>query len=204
MTAPHEWNPVPATLSVRCPECRNEAAFEFPSIVRIQKLKDVPLFRTHAQLQYTTLIDHQKRKWHAAVLYPGLNARDWTSLRNLPEGYAAASWNPSNQIARTLPSLMTDTPTGCLRCQNCQIARRHNLNWPDAAWFQISHGKELLWAWHRDCAADLRDFIRSRDRDPHKHQWYLFLLHIPEAFLQAKSRSDVLKKLDRLLKPNLD
>ena len=200
MTAPHEWNPVPNSLAVRCPECGEEAEFDFAAVARIERLSDVLHFENHQQLLYSKFSDRRRHSWHGAVFFPGLKGRDWTSIRNLPEGYAAELWNPANQPARLLDLILQNPSSGCVHCQYCQIARRHDLKWPKEAWYQIGCGNDVLWAWHRKCAEGLRDFIASKDRDPHKHDWYLFLLHIPEVFLQAKTRAEVLKKLDRILK----
>ena len=73
------------------------------------------------------------------------------------------------------------------------------LDWPRDAFYSLQYRNHVLWAFHRESAAELRSFIASRDRDAQKYRWRSLLVHVPSHFLGRKDRNRVLNGLDRLL-----
>jgi hypothetical protein len=66
--------------------------------------------------------------------------------------------------------------------------------------FQIDYRGQVLWAYHRESAQELRSYIASEDRSREGYRWECFLWHIPTAFLTAKARDAVVERLDRILR----
>ena len=56
----------------------------------------------------------------------------------------------------------------------------------------------VLWAFDRESALVLLDYLRSESRQ-RDGNWKTFLLHVPSHFLKKKAREDVSKKLGKLL-----
>lgn len=194
MTGPYEWNPMPHVLDVRCPTCRNPAAFEFAEIVRIQRRDDVRYFQDSSWFEYRMFDGGVQGRWHGAVYYALLHGPPESTIRNLPPGYSPADWQHSPYLYRS-----HGTDEGAVACNVCGLRARHGLDWPNDAWFQIEYRGQVLWAFHRESAEELRKYIASEDRSREGYRWALFLRHIPTPFLTAKAREAVVQRLDRLL-----
>ncbi len=194
MTGTYDWNPMPHRLDVRCTSCRALAGFEFAEAVRIKRKTDIPFFEASPQLDYEFFpVRGYDAAWHGALFYAGLHG-GLGALTELPEGYAASDWAHSRYLMRSQP-----LGAGALLCAACGRRAKHRLRWPDDAWFQLAHRGQVLWAFHRESAVALRDFIASSERKIARHKWSSMLLHVPGHFLTAKARKDVLKRLERLL-----
>ena len=197
MTGTYESNPMPHVVSVRCPSCAAHARFEFAEVARISRKSDVPFF------QKSRLFDYQLfegrwhgQAWHGAIFYAGLHGTGTRVLRNLPEGYAPSDWDHSRYLVRG-----HGTDRGALVCHACGLRRRHVLQWPAEAWFQIEYRRQVLWAFDRSSAIALLDHIRSADRRKRRQgPWSSMLLHVPGAFLEASARELIVKRLERVLR----
>lgn len=185
---------MPHGVDVACPACAKPAVFEFAEVVRIALRRDVPFFQAHPLFEYRLCQDSCGNKWHAAFFFHGLHVRDTGALRDLPEGYSPSDWDHSKHLVRS-----HGTDWGAAFCANCGLRRRHQLAWPKDARFQVDHRNTVLWAFNRESALELRDFIASDHRDRSKYRWEAFLRHIPKEFLARGARKDVVERLDRLL-----
>ena len=194
MTGPYEWNPMPHVVDVVCTACARHAVFEFAEVARIALRRDVALFQSHPLFEYRLCQDSLGNKWHAAFFFHGLHVRDTGALRDLPDGYAPSDWDHSKYLVRS-----HGTDWGTVVCSNCGLRRRHRLEWPKDAWFQFDYRSTVLWAFNRESALELRDFIASDQRDRSKYRWESFLSHVPKEFLARGARADVVELLDRLL-----
>jgi len=100
--------------------------------------------------------------------------------------------------------------TGSIRCSCCLIQRKHSLNWPSDAYFQITYKGKVLWAFDRKYTLKLLSYIESKERKKrivgysgqpwntvYSQDW--FLRHIPEHFQSAKARPEIVKKLKSIL-----
>jgi len=89
-------------------------------------------------------------------------------------------------------------------------SKKHNLKWPEEAYFQINYKGQVLWAFDRKYALKLLSYIESKERKKRivgysgkpwntiiSQDW--FLRHIPEHFQTAKARPEIVKKLKSIL-----
>ncbi len=197
MTAVYEWKPMPHCLDIRCPECSRLATFEFAEMVKIQLKKDVPFFQNHSLFDYAFFRDSCGNGWHAAIFFAGLRISHTSALTDLPEGYEPSAWDHSRYLHQ---SRGNGNDLGTVVCRNCSLRRKHTLSWPNDAYFQIDSRGKVLWAYHRESAIDLRNYLESVDRKQSGYKWELFLRHVPGDFLVAGLREQQVKLLDRLLR----
>jgi len=194
MTGPYEWNPMPRVLAVTCPSCRAQARFEFCTMRQVAK-KDLGAFADTGRFD---LIKTRERSGYRylAVFYPGLHGDLPGTLRDLPEGYASEDW------AQPQYAYMNNGfEHGSVVCGACGARRKHALYWPHDAFFQIEHKGHTLWAFNRETAVDLLQFVQANNRDFRRFTYRHFLMKVPSVFLSKKVRPAVAKKLARLLKP---
>lgn len=194
MTLPYESNPMPHTLDVRCPSCSKPAFFEFAEIVRIREKKDVPFFQESDQFDYLLCKDSCGHRWHGAVYYAGLHGRTVETIRELPEGYSRTDWTHSKYLYRG-----SGLNSGSVSCPSCCHHMRHNLQWPQDAFFQIEFKGDLLWAFDVESVIELRDYIASLNRARDDYKWKSFLMKIPKKFLLQGSRDTIAKRLSKII-----
>ncbi|QDS95671.1 hypothetical protein FF011L_44710 [Roseimaritima multifibrata] len=90
--------------------------------------------------------------------------------------------------------------TGRCTCPSCGYAKSHQLMWPDDAYFCVDVDETNLWAWTRDHAIAIRDFVESNSRDVSAFPGFkLSLLHLPNELLQKSARQLVVKRINRML-----
>lgn len=194
MTGTYDWNPMPHTVEVSCPECSNHAIFEFAEVVRIELKKDIKFFEDNDLFEYKIFSDSCGHKWHGALYFAGLHGNSTSAISELPDGYKREFWSHSKYLYRS-----HGTDLGSIRCTNCNLNKKHILKWPNEAYFSVEHKGEQLWAFNRESSVDLRDFIKSIERNVDDYKWRNFLLHIPTVFKKKNNRDIVVKKLNRLL-----
>lgn len=186
---------MPHVLDVRCPSCRGCARFEFAEVVRIKLLQDVPFFQGSAQFEYAFFLSNWAgQNWHGAIYFPGLHGSATTTIHGLPEGYEAAAWEHSKYLYRA-----HGLDLGSVTCSACSYRGKHELNWPADAFFQVDFRGQVLWAFHRESATELKAFVESTDRDRSKFRWERFLRHVPSSFLTAKVRPALVRRLEKML-----
>ena len=193
MTGTYDWNPMPHKVDIRCPSCDEYAVFEFAEIVKISLKKDVPFFEESVLFEYQMFKDSCGHKWHGAIYYANLHGGSTEAIRNLPEGYKPENWNHSKYLYRNHGSDL-----GAVSCSKCHMRKPYTLQWPSDAYFSLPIKGEVLWAFNRESAVDLRDYIASSERKTKDHKWSSFLLHIPTTFKKQNVRGSVVKQIDRL------
>jgi hypothetical protein len=194
MTGTYDWNPMPHKVDIRCPSCDEYAVFEFAEIVRISLKKDVPFFGKSVFFEYQMFKDSCGHKWHGAIYHANFHGGSTEPIRNLPEGYKPENWNHSRYLYRSHGSDL-----GAVSCSKCHMRKPYNLQWPSDAYFSLPIKGDVLWAFNRESAIDLRDYIASSERKTKDHKWSSFLLHIPTTFKKQNVRGSVVKQIDRLL-----
>jgi len=194
MTGTYDWNPMPHQVDIKCPTCEEHAVFEFAEVVKIALRKDVPFFEQSDLFEYYLFKDSCGHKWHGAVYYANLHGGSISAIRNLPEGYVPENWNHSKYLTRN-----HGLDLGAFGCTHCQTRKPYMLQWPSDAFYSISYKGEVLWAFNRESAVDLRDYIASTERKTEKYKWSRFLLHIPTVFKKQNSRDNVIKQINRVL-----
>jgi hypothetical protein len=195
MTGTYDWNPMPHKLDIKCPACSQRAEFEFAEVCRIKLNTDVDFFKNSTSFEYRKLQDSCGHYWHGALYYAGLHGDPCDTVNNLPMGYKPSDWQHSEYLYRS-----QSLEIGSVRCEHCHLRKKHSLKWPDDAYFSIAHRNKVLWAFHRDSAYDLNDYLLSKSRDPSKYRWRSFLLHVPTIFKTEKARVAISKQFMRLLK----
>lgn len=185
---------MPHLVAVACPRCGSEAMFEFAELVRIERKEDVSYFQNSDVFEYRFVESAGSGRWHAAIYYHGLKSSSTSNIRNLPEGYQPEDWRHGPNLCRSHGS-----DIGTLVCGACFLRRKHELDWPKEAFFQLEYKQHVLWAFNRETVVELIEFIKSQGRREEEQKWSRFLRHVPSHFLQSGAREPVLKKLNRLL-----
>lgn len=192
MTAPYEVNPMPAVLDVRCPRCGGPARYDHAGIACIKRRENVDFFRRSRDFS-TARVDTAGGKAHVAVLWHGLNRRDAHTMPPLPGDETLDSWLRDRHTG-------PHPDAGVITCPGCGLRRKHRLDWPQDAWFQIAYRGHVLWAFTRDHGLELLDYVRAQNRCRGRYRYRAFLMKVPTLFLTARARGDVAKKLEALLK----
>lgn len=196
MTGTYDWNPMPHVLDVRCPSCQGCARFEFAEMVQIHRRDDLQFFRGSQKFEYAFLSGAPGGgRWHGAFYFAGLHGSPSSIIHDLPDGYAAKDWEHSQYLYR-----QGGHDLGSITCRACRLRKRHELSWPADAYYQFEFRGGVLWAFHRESAQELREYVSSASRKREGYRWRNFLLHVPSKFLSAKSRAAVVKGLERLLR----
>ena len=194
MTGYYDWNPMPHVVSIACPNCKGHAEFEFAEAVAIENKGDVAFFLKSKHFEYVFQNKDNYVAHHRAFFFHGLPSSTLETISDLPKGYGPEDWAHSPYLYRT-----HGHDIGTLTCTSCSERKKHQLQWPQQAYFQIDYRNHVLWAFNEESLCDLIDFIRSDDRDTTKYRWSAFLRHVPSQFLGRKARESVVKKLEKLL-----
>ncbi len=192
-------------VTIRCPTCARIAEFEFAKIIKIARKADIPYFENSKHFDVVDPEGWNKHKLYSHGHYRGYSdAVDCSGLENitdLPKGCKLyyASINPRSR------SISRHKHSGTVRCRNCNSVSKHQLNWPEEAYFQISYKGKNLWAYDRETATKLLTYIKSKDRkkrievDTNYSVQDSFLRKIPEHFQTAKARGIIVKKLEKII-----
>ncbi|MDO3666151.1 hypothetical protein [Acinetobacter higginsii] len=188
MTGIYEYWSLPSKLNIKCPACQAKADFEFARLAKIPLKKDVDYFQHHADFEYARFQDSCGGYWHAAFYYPNLsNGID--QIQGLPEGYDSMAWSTRYSVQSR----------GGVICESCGYRHKHELNWPNDAYYVVMYRQQALWAFHREAAIELYHYLTEALRDHKKYRYSFFLLHIPTIFKQKKARQHVTQQLQKLL-----
>lgn len=95
--------------------------------------------------------------------------------------------------------ILTGKRTGKVSCLSCGLVKQHFIEWPRDAYYSLSVRNKVLWAWNRQHAIDIRDYLESTERVEKLYQYAASLYHIPEIFKIAKNRSKCVDGINKLL-----
>lgn len=194
MTGTYDRNPMPHQVDVKCPHCGRQAEFEFAEVRRIKLKTDVEFFKNSNTFDYRKFQNFRGHYWHGALYFAGLHGSPHSAIHELPEGYLPSDWEHSRYLYRS-----HGLDIGSVRCLHCHLRAKHNLRWPEDAYFSISYKNHVLWAFNRESACDLNNYLLSKYRGVSKYRWSSYLLHVPTVFKIHKARETVSKQLLRLL-----
>ena len=197
MTLPYQWNPMPYKIDIVCPKCQKDSKFEFAELVTIQKRKDIEFFKKSKHFEYVTYVDSCGHKKHGAIFFFKIHGTTTESIEELPEGFDKRNWDHSRDW-----SMGHNWELGSVYCSNCQHIAKHELQWPNEAFYKIEYKSQILWAPDLKTMVALKDYIESEERDTNKHGCKCFLMKIPEIFLARKARNEIVKKINKKLKIN--
>lgn len=194
MTGTYDWNPMPHKVDIKCPVCGGHSIFEFAEVVKIALKKDVPFFEQSDVFDYSMFTDSCGHKWHGAIYFANLHGGSTDAITSLPEGYSPEHWDHSKYLTRN-----HSLDLGAFACSHCQTRKPYMLQWPQDAYFSISYKSEVLWAFNRESAVELRDYIASSERKTEKFRWSKFLLHVPTVFKKQNARDNIVKQINKVL-----
>lgn len=194
MTGTYESNSIPHHLDIKCPKCQGCAEFEFAEIVRINLKSEVEFFQKSSIFEYQQFQDSCGHIWHGALYFEALHGSPNLAIHDLPPGYAPDDWAHSKYLRSR-----REFPVGALRCSHCGTRAKHELAWPGDAYYSVGHRSQILWAYHRESAVELAQYLSSTARDISKYRWRSFLLHVPTTFKVRKAREAIVKQMSKLL-----
>lgn len=194
MSYPYDNVYLPHVLALTCPDCAKEAFFEFPSCVKIRLRKDIPYFEKSKYFEYHKAPERDGKSVNLAFYFHKLHGHSFPEITDLPDGYEMSDWARSSFLYRE-----HGKDEGTLFCIACGLRRKHQLSWPQEAYFQITYKGKVLWAYDRRCAAELLDYIASKDRERADYQYRAFLLTVPSFFQTKAARDEVVKRLSASL-----
>ncbi|WP_040557198.1 hypothetical protein [Reinekea blandensis] len=194
MTGTYDWNPMPHQVEINCPSCGSPCVFEFAEVVKIKQKKDVPFFEQSDIFDYSVFTDSCGHKWHGAVYFANLHGGSTKAITNLPDGYSPESWSHSRYLVRN-----HGLDLGAFSCNHCLTRKPYILQWPQDAYYSFNYKGAVLWAFHRESAIDLRDYIASYERKPEEFKWSSFLLHVPTIFKKQNAREPIVRQINKLL-----
>lgn len=182
MTRLYHLSSVPSRVEIRCPRCDAPAVFRFAACLGfVDSKKRRAEIEEHPAYDLELVVGWGNNHRRYAIYYPEL---DRERVSPFTQGRSG---------------LRRFGDRGTCRCATCGYRQRHLLKWPDEAVFSCWVRGKHLWAWNREHAQSLREFVGSTNRSYRGRQHRLFLMRIPTHFLKAKRRGEVVKKLDRLL-----
>ena len=193
MTRPYSYNPMPVVLDITCPQCRKPARFEHAEARPIARRDNVGHFRKSQDFDVVKAKDASGGIANCAIYWHGLNRQDAATRPGLPEGEKQDGWQHPRGYTPRLDH-------GVASCTACGLRRKHALAWPKDALYQADYRGHVLWAYNREHAGELLDYIRSTTRNRHDYTFQASLMKVPSVFLSAKAREAVAKKLELLLK----
>ena len=100
---------------------------------------------------------------------------------------------------RPLSKVFTDHVSGHLSCLQCGLSKVEKVQWPVDAFYSSDVKGHVLWAWDKEHAETIKEFILSISRDYRQFKYSSSLYHLPEHFKLSKNRDACLKTLDRMI-----
>ncbi len=186
----YEWFCLPPKLSIICPSCEKEAFFQFALVQHIQGRKFQEYYKNHPAFETMYLYDaYAYVHKFCAILYPTFHLDFEQILSDIPEQH--------KNFSQRTPYL--NKSYGAVTCIHCLIKRKHQLLWPEEAYYCIEYKGHVLWAPNLSIFQSIHDYIASKDRDRHKYGHYHSLLHLPQHFLTQNARTTVIKKIQTFL-----
>lgn len=92
--------------------------------------------------------------------------------------------------------------TQCLRCRDTRV---YDMRWPQDAFWRWEIRGSVLWAFSREHAVVLREYISRLHREPSDLgvEFTGFLARLPSEFLRAKVRDEIVRMIDESLATSL-
>ena len=161
-------------IDIKCPNCGRLAKFEEP--FEFVSRNNVAADETRPQ--------HQWGGWIVIERFP-----------------SQCNWIPPSSSQQYLRGGGDDgkggypvLTNGLVQCSNCHYNVKHKLHWPNDAYWQWSIRGEVLWAWDKEHAQIILNYVKMEVR-PSRYSYNL--RYIPSHFLSAKVRDLVVKNIER-------
>ncbi len=174
------WSGRPTEFSIHCTRCGGHAIFDEPFDFYPER-KGLPLAEGRPVHRWGGRFVVEK--------YPSI--LPWVP----PKGYQQAL---SSHVAEEGSGVYVMHRTGVMKCTDCHRVAVHALQWPTDAYYQWNIRGHILWAWSREHAQVLLDYLGGTERDPNKILWWR-VSKLPQAVIAAKVRDNVVKQITRTL-----
>lgn len=194
-------------LDIVCDKCGGLAQFEFALIRAITRKADRAYFEKSRD--FLVLPAKHAGSYKRAAYFPNLG-NNLHNISRLPEGHSVDEW----QASKSGFSFDGQGGLGVLTCASCHRRRKHELRWPDDAYFRVDYRGHQLWAYNRANAVKLLNYIRSDERKKGIKGFIdlgdrkieidgidSFLHKIPKIFQSKKARHHIVEKLEKRLQP---
>ena len=164
------------SCDIKCPSCSGLATFHEP-------------FEFHSSKTWVSdgRPEHRWGSWVVVEKFPG--TMTWEAPKTSRHFLEHWSGESSGSGYRVLAK-------GVSVCGDCHTTRRHELNWPQDAYWTFTVRGKTLWAWDREHVERIRDFVSQKIRPSRRSPE---LRYIPSHFFLSKNRKDLLARLDRAL-----
>lgn len=193
-------------LHVKCPSCSEAAVFRFASYVNVKTKLAASYFEKKKEFK---LLEWRGRSggFNRTALYYPSDTLTPDRFPSLPEGHTLDSWRTVDLWywgnGYVGPNAMSNR--GIINCGNCYKSIRHRIVWPKDAWFKVEYRGKILWAYNRDYANLLLEYLESNSRakmalaKDGPRAGYGYLYRVPTVFQTAKARPVVVRKLRQKL-----
>lgn len=173
-----KWPWMGEDIAVTCPDCQGEGRF-IPATLR-----SLPASRVEATRKLGTVDLFEVEGPHRPGIFAWYGAFFHRMGHTPPEG-----WELPERWASYL---------GTLRCLSCNLCRKHGLDWPKEAHFQLDFDGQCLWFYNRDHVLSLIALLQARTpRGLPRFYWFNNIL--PSHFKTEKARKALPARLARML-----
>lgn len=194
-------------LDIVCDKCGGLAQFKFALIRAITRKTDCMYFERSRD--FLVLPATHAGSYKRAAYFPDVG-NSLENISRLPEDHSIEKW----QSSKSGFTLDGQGGLGVMTCTRCHQRRRHDLQWPDDAYFSVDYRGHRLWAYNRAYAVKLMNYIRSNERrkgikgyiDRGDRKIEIdgidnFLHRIPKVFQSKRARHHIVNKLKKKLQP---
>jgi hypothetical protein len=167
---------MPWDVAVCCPRCDREASFTPPHYALFDR-------DARAARDNVSIMGMGDDRYYRVIRYPKLLPWSHPSNREY-NWHKGEGW-------------------GICICPACGYHNKHLLNWPSDAYYAVQIRDHMLWAWNRQYATALRQYLEAPEQPPaYSPEINNFLVQVPKTFRLKRNRELARKKLARLLLPS--
>lgn len=192
MTGFYEFFSLPDRVEVVCPLCDGCATFTYAHVLQIEK--KMPIYLKTSSLRSNCLTKDLPINGPACCFFLPYSVQ-CLGEKNFQKKYQGAStWEHRANSAFT-----DGTDLGLICCHQCMAKQKHQLEWPQDAFYSIEFKGHLLWAFNKMMMQQIRDYIQAKDRDAVFASEPIVIRHLPTVFKLAKNREGLVKKINKLI-----
>ena len=96
--------------------------------------------------------------------------------------------------------IYTDKWSGKISCLGCGLVKEGEIKWPNDAYFKVDVRGSILWAWTKEHAIEIRDYLDARIRENRSEAYLTYLCHIPTHFKRRGNRSYAVNGLNAVIR----
>lgn len=108
--------------------------------------------------------------------------------------------NKSYRNGQSAMSLYTNRWAGRISCLSCGLVQDSEITWPNDAYFKVDVRGHILWAWSKNHAVEIRDYLNSKIRINRGPAYFASLCKIPTHFKRRGNRHAAVCGLGKLIR----